>query len=197
MKATKKLQGSKRKKRILIFILFFLFCTTLLTIVVSFTPLSPTLSHPRDDLSYAVVIDAGSSGSRVYLYEWPPHSGSGSDLLNIDQMTDAMGTALYMKIEPGLSSCAEDPSSAFKYIQPLLNYAASHIPGEAHKSTSLFILATAGLRLIPPHASRDILQTLRVHIPLHYDFLLSEDNVRVISGRDEGKSINCCHIQCM
>ena len=32
---------------------------------------------------YAVVIDAGSSGSRAYLYAWPSHSGNMHELLKI------------------------------------------------------------------------------------------------------------------
>ena len=32
-------------------------------------------------LHYAVVMDAGSSGTRAYLYSWPQHSGDPHQLL--------------------------------------------------------------------------------------------------------------------
>ena len=67
---------------------------------------------------YAIVIDAGSSGSRAYLYAWPSHSGNMHELLkihplvskkklsdNIDKNTDPVYTEepLVKKVTPGLS----------------------------------------------------------------------------------------------
>ena len=151
-------------------------------------------SSPAGALSYAVVVDAGSSGSRVYLYQWPPpHQldgpARGRQLLRIDQVRDAEGEPLVMKVNPGLSSCKDEPSRALAYIKPLLDFAAHHIPREVHDETQLFILATAGLRLIPEESSAALMQELRTHIPLHYAFLLPEANVQVISGREEGECV--------
>ena len=39
---------------------------------------------------YAIVVDAGSSGSRAYLYHWPEENTS--DLLKITPLTDAKKT---------------------------------------------------------------------------------------------------------
>ena len=50
---------------------------------------------------YAVVIDCGSSGSRIYIYYWPPHTGDKQELLNIKQMLDFDGNPVRMKIKPG------------------------------------------------------------------------------------------------
>lgn len=51
---------------------------------------------------YGIVIDCGSSGSRVFLYFWPPHSGNPKDLLNIQQFMDSQGNPVIKKIKPGL-----------------------------------------------------------------------------------------------
>lgn len=135
---------------------------------------------------YAVMIDAGSSGSRVHIYVWPPHSGDLRQLLQIRMLHDELGKDVMAKIVPGLSSCAANTSSGFSYIQPLLNFAAEHIPSEKHKETPLFILATAGMRLLPKETQEAILNNLRINIPLHFSFLFSSNHVQVITGKEEG-----------
>jgi hypothetical protein len=52
-------------------------------------------------LSYGIVIDCGSSGSRVFVYCWPPHTGEPGRLLNIRLMLDSNSNPVIMKIEPG------------------------------------------------------------------------------------------------
>lgn len=51
---------------------------------------------------YGIVIDCGSSGSRVFIYYWPPHNGNPDELLQIKQMKDPRGNAVRMKIKPGI-----------------------------------------------------------------------------------------------
>ena len=64
-----------------------------------------------EDLHYAIVVDAGSSGSRTYLYKWPKHSGNAQDLLKISPLTDAQGEPLVKSVSPGLSSFGENPQA--------------------------------------------------------------------------------------
>ena len=52
-------------------------------------------------LRYGVVVDLGSSGSRVFVYFWPPHDGATSELLNIQQMRDSNADPVVKKISPG------------------------------------------------------------------------------------------------
>ena len=51
---------------------------------------------------YGIVIDCGSSGSRVFIYYWPPHNGNPEELLKIEQMMDITGSPVRMKIRPGM-----------------------------------------------------------------------------------------------
>ena len=54
------------------------------------------------NVHYGIVIDCGSSGSRIFVYFWPPHSGNPQDLLNIQQLMDKDGKPVVKKITPGL-----------------------------------------------------------------------------------------------
>ena len=53
------------------------------------------------NLHYGVVIDCGSSGSRLYIYVWPNHSGKPNELLQIKQLLDEKGEPVVKRIEPG------------------------------------------------------------------------------------------------
>ena len=55
------------------------------------------------DVNFAVVIDAGSSGSRAYVYYWPDHSGDPRSLLRIDPLRGEDGDPLVKSVSPGLS----------------------------------------------------------------------------------------------
>ena len=93
---------------------------------------------------YAIVVDAGSSGSRCFLYHWPDPSGAPDELLKITPLRDDKGEPLVQAATPGISSFGPKPEEAFEHIKPLMQFAAEHIPSEQHKETPLFILATAG-----------------------------------------------------
>ncbi|XP_060076889.1 ectonucleoside triphosphate diphosphohydrolase 7-like [Ylistrum balloti] len=138
------------------------------------------------DVRYAIVIDCGSSGSRVYVYFWPPHSGNARDLLNIQQLMGQDGKPVVKKITPGLDKFEDKPEEANEYIRPLLKFAASYIPKEQQKETLLFILATAGMRMISPKAQKAIFNDLKTDIAEEFPFVISDSNLEVISGKLEG-----------
>lgn len=135
---------------------------------------------------YGIVIDCGSSGSRVFIYYWPPHNGNPDELLQIKQMKDTRGNPVRMKIKPGISSQVHRPSDASSYIDPLLSFAAQQIPEHKHKETPLYILATAGMRMLSVADQEAILDDLRVDVPLKYNFHFTSSHVEVITGKQEG-----------
>ncbi|MGH0140350.1 UNVERIFIED_CONTAM: hypothetical protein FKN15_048100 [Acipenser sinensis] len=137
-------------------------------------------------LNFGVVVDCGSSGSRVFVYYWPPHNGNPHSLLDIRQMKDQNRIPVVKKIKPGISTLASTPDKASDYLQPLLSFAADHIPKKKHKETLLYILCTAGMRLLPESQQVAILEDLNTDIPLQFDFLFSSSHAEVISGKQEG-----------
>ncbi|NWY64310.1 ENTP7 diphosphohydrolase, partial [Erithacus rubecula] len=137
-------------------------------------------------LNYGVVVDCGSSGSRIFVYFWPPHNGNPHDLLDIKQMRDRNSRPVVKKIKPGISVTAAAPEQATPYLRPLLRFAAAHVPARKHKETPLYILCTAGMRLLPERQQAAILDDLVTNVPLEFDFLFSKSHAEVISGKQEG-----------
>ncbi|NXC03819.1 ENTP7 diphosphohydrolase, partial [Orthonyx spaldingii] len=146
-----------------------------------------TATNTEDSsLNYGVVVDCGSSGSRVFVYFWPPHNGNPHDLLDIKQMRDQSSRPVVKKIKPGISVTAAAPEQATPYLRPLLRFAAAHVPARKHKETPLYILCTAGMRLLPERQQAAILEDLVRNVPLEFDFLFSKSHAEVISGKQEG-----------
>lgn len=137
-------------------------------------------------LNYGIVVDCGSSGSRVFVYYWPPHNGNPHTLLDIRQMRDRDLKPVVKKIKPGISTLANTPTRASDYLHPLLSFAAAHVPRNKHKETPLYILCTAGMRLLPESQQAAILEDLVTDVPLEFDFLFSSSHAEVISGKQEG-----------
>lgn len=136
-------------------------------------------------LHYGVIIDCGSSGSRVYIYWWPPHTGKINQLLNIQPVRGLNGKPLIKKIEPGITSTVNHPSKTAEYLQPLVDYASNAIPESKHHQTPLYVLATAGVRQLSEKDQQKLLSSIRISIPRLCDFLFSETHVDVISGKQE------------
>lgn len=88
----------------------------------------PTVDYRRDkaqftsrpNVHYGIVLDCGSSGSRVYVYVWPPHSGNPHDLLNIQELKDQYNQPVVKKISPGTMLCNTVTNSVLLLIQILI-----------------------------------------------------------------------------
>ena len=71
---------------------------------------------PPQDLAYAVVIDAGSSGSRVHVFVYDPPSSPG-------KYASVRLPEPRLSIQPGLSAYAAETSGAGESLTPLLDFA--------------------------------------------------------------------------
>ena len=71
-------------------------------------------------------------------------------------------------------------------MRPLLQFAAHHIPQRKHQETPLYILATAGMRLLPKDKRDAIVKNIRMEVPKISDFYFTESQVEVITGKQEG-----------
>lgn len=85
--------------------------------------------------SYAVVIDAGSSGSRIRVYSW-------EDEKDLQKLPNIREVYCYAK-DPGVSDCAT-PQEITNHILELVGKAANYVPANVHHASSIYFMATAG-----------------------------------------------------
>ncbi|KAK7207553.1 nucleoside phosphatase family-domain-containing protein [Myxozyma melibiosi] len=141
---------------------------------------------PSAPQNYGVVIDAGSSGSRVQIYSWSTKFDSSSATL---PKVGKGGDDWYLKVSPGISSYADHQKDLEgKHLDPLLERALAIVPKEKQPETPIFLLATAGMRLLPDEQQKQLLAKTCFHIKKTTNFLLPDcdSHIRVIDGETEG-----------
>ncbi|CDO93883.1 unnamed protein product [Kluyveromyces dobzhanskii CBS 2104] len=160
------------------------------------------ITDSNQDDQYGIVIDAGSSGSRIHIYQWdsPQHVLDLQD----QQVSEEDGTEITLpqsvpqirqdanwtqKISPGLSSFKNSPNKAYSnHIKKLLEFAKDVIPANKISETPVFIQATAGMRLLSKRKQDLILQELCKSIKTDTSFLLKDcsSQIQIIDGETEG-----------
>lgn len=128
-------------------------------------------------VQYAIVIDAGSTGSRIHVYKF-----------NNCGPTPALEYETFKAIQPGLSSFARDPTAAAASLDPLMKEALRVVPESLQKCTPVEVKATAGLRLLPGREGEAILDEVRVRLESDYPFAVSKEDhaIEIMDGKDEG-----------
>ncbi|KAI9244310.1 nucleoside phosphatase family-domain-containing protein [Sporodiniella umbellata] len=156
----------------------------------------PPLEDWSKNRKYGVIIDAGSSGSRVYVYSWKDHeyakkAFTADELKNkisTVERADYNGLKWTSREEPGISTFGSKPSEVGEHLDVLLNFAKEVVPENSHGSTPIFLMATAGMRLLPEEQQNELLRSTCRHIKSHSQFFMSncEEHVKIISGELEG-----------
>lgn len=124
---------------------------------------------------WAVVIDAGSTGSRVHIFRFTTDARG-----NLELQFDK-----FDQLKPGLSAFADDPAGGAASLAPLLQLAVATVPEPAQASTPIMVGATAGLRLLPDGKADVILGEVRRWLRRR-PFKFQDDDVKILSGVDEG-----------
>ncbi|CAL9135382.1 unnamed protein product [Musa textilis] len=130
-----------------------------------------------DSRKYAIILDGGSTGTRIHVFAYRIGWGS--------MPTLDLGLTASMKVSPGLSSYAADPENAGQSLVELLEFAKERVPGELWEDTEVRLMATAGLRLLDEAVVERILESCR-KVLWSSGFQFQHDWAAVISGSDEG-----------
>ncbi|KAK3013197.1 hypothetical protein RJ639_010385 [Escallonia herrerae] len=154
--------------------------------------LMPTTTSPSNSISissrklspdfvvaktYAVIFDAGSSGSRVHVFCFDR---------NLDLVPIGGHLELFLQIKPGLSAYANDPKAAANSLLSLLEKGETVVPRELRPKTPVRVGATAGLRLLGVDASDRILQAVRDFLKDKSALKSKAEWVTVLDGTQEG-----------
>ncbi|XP_041650312.1 ectonucleoside triphosphate diphosphohydrolase 3 [Cheilinus undulatus] len=132
-------------------------------------------------IEYGIVIDSGSSRSNVYLYEWPGEKENETGVVTERHNCRVAGDGISeMKVDP------EKDAKSWEAFNTCMGEIMKIIPVEKHKTTPLFLGATAGMRLLherDEQRSNEILKNLREYLSsLPFDF----QNASIITGQEEG-----------
>ncbi len=133
---------------------------------------------PTTAFSYLAVVDAGSSGCRAHVYRYGK-LGSLKGALYISPKHDSM------KVKPGLSSFAENPSAAGTSLQGLVDFLKEKVPADQLSTTPIWLKATAGLRMLDKEHSEPILESVRDFLESS-PFMFKREWASIISGKEEG-----------
>ena len=141
---------------------------------------------------YGVILDAGSSGTRVHIYRWLNASiaregASSKELHSLPVLKTR--DEWTKKTHPGVSTFGESPDLVGPdHLQPLLDHALQYIPDDAIEDTPLFLLATAGMRLLPEVQRNALLEQICSFTRSYTRFLIPDCDlhVQVIPGETEG-----------
>ncbi|KDE05475.1 hypothetical protein MVLG_04164 [Microbotryum lychnidis-dioicae p1A1 Lamole] len=129
--------------------------------------------------SYALMIDAGSTGSRMHVYTFSlcdplPHA------------VPKLEHEGFYTTKPGLSSYAGRPQDAAESLRGLMDHAVAEVPPSERSCTPVAVKATAGLRLLGERESNEILREVERWMRKEFPFSVVDDGVVIMDGRDEG-----------
>jgi Golgi nucleoside diphosphatase len=134
-----------------------------------------SMQTPREQV-YGLMIDAGSTGSRMHTFSFARDPTKSLKLLTED----------FYPIKPGLSAHKDDPEKAAESLEPLLDRARSIVPKGKRSQTPVFLRATAGLRLVGEEKASAILGAVRKKLSSS-GFRFDESGwASILGGSDEG-----------
>jgi apyrase len=150
-------------------------------------PDKPPVAPPEQSLAcntvkarYGLIIDAGSSGSRIYIYCWKPAEANGIPWVAAPAQ---QGERPWMEtVDYKLSDVSSD-SDADKSLEPLTEYAREKI-GDALGQTRLHLMATGGMRRKSDADQDKTLDYVRKHLEKKFGSASTVTST-VISGKKE------------
>ncbi|XP_004368470.1 ectonucleoside triphosphate diphosphohydrolase 3 [Trichechus manatus latirostris] len=129
-------------------------------------------------LKYGIVLDAGSSRTTVYVYQWPAEKENNTGVVSQTFRCSMRGS--------GISSYGNNPQDVSKAFEDCMQEVKEQIPAHLHGSTRIHLGATAGMRLLRLQnetAANEVLASIQNYFKSQpFDFR----GAQIISGQEEG-----------
>ena len=141
---------------------------------------------------YGIIFDAGSSGTRLHIYRWYDSDKARKEagVKELESLPILETKSKWTeKIHPGISTFGEKPDRVGPdHLESLYNKARRVIPTALEEDTPVFLLATAGMRLLPEDQRNRLLRQICSYTRSHTKFQLPDCDVhiQVIPGEVEG-----------
>uniref|UniRef100_A0A8C4YQC0 Ectonucleoside triphosphate diphosphohydrolase 3 n=1 Tax=Gopherus evgoodei TaxID=1825980 RepID=A0A8C4YQC0_9SAUR len=127
---------------------------------------------------YGIVLDAGSSRTTVYVYQWPAEKENDTGVVSQTFKCSVKGL--------GISSYGNNPQEIVKPIDDCMNKVKEKIPSHLHKNTPTYLGATAGMRLLRLQnetAANEVLGSIQNYFRSQpFEFR----GAQIITGQEEG-----------
>ncbi|ELK10101.1 Ectonucleoside triphosphate diphosphohydrolase 3 [Pteropus alecto] len=127
---------------------------------------------------YGIVLDAGSSRTTVYVYQWPAEKENNTGVVSQTCKCSVKGS--------GISSYSRNPQDAPEAFEDCMQKVKEQIPAHLYRSTRIYLGATAGMRLLRLQnetAANEVLASIQNYFKSQpFDFR----GAQIISGQEEG-----------
>ncbi|NWI85857.1 ENTP1 diphosphohydrolase, partial [Pitta sordida] len=153
------------------------FLSTLAVIALIAVAVTQNKPLPKN-IKYGIVLDAGSSHTNLYVYEWPAEKENDTGVVKQVEVCKVEG--------PGISGYSHATEKAGPSLLQCLQKAKEVIPSIQHKETPVYLGATAGMRLLRlenESAADKVLSSVEKTLRLApFNF----QGARIITGQEEG-----------
>ncbi|NXC34678.1 ENTP1 diphosphohydrolase, partial [Campylorhamphus procurvoides] len=153
------------------------FLSTLAVIALIAVAVTQNKPLPKN-IKYGIVLDAGSSHTNLYVYEWPAEKENDTGVVKQVEVCKVEG--------PGISGYSHATEKAGPSLAQCLQQAKEVIPSMQHKETPVYLGATAGMRLLRlenESAADKVLSSVENTLRLAP---FSFQGARIITGQEEG-----------
>lgn len=133
---------------------------------------------PENGRKFGLIIDGGSTGSRIHVFEYRVEGG-------VPRFDFGPKGHSSLKVNPGLSSFEGNPERAGESLAQLLDFGKEIVPRELWGETEVRLMGTAGLRLLDLGVQDRILESCRSVLRAS-GLKFRDDWASVITGSDEG-----------